>query len=141
MFTIDASVWVNSFDQRESGHEQSRQFLERVARMETPIFLPNLVCVEVAGAVSRTRRNPAQAQAFVFAMRQLPNVTFIPLDSALAEQASRLAAEYGLRGADSIYAAVALEFGCTLISLDHEHLTGLAGIVTVRTPIIALQHV
>lgn len=30
--------------------------------------------------------------------------------------------------------------GCTLISLDHEHLTRLAGIVTVRMPIIALQH-
>lgn len=28
MYTIDASVWVNSFDPREPGHVSSRQLLE-----------------------------------------------------------------------------------------------------------------
>lgn len=141
MFTIDASVWVNSFDQREPGHEQSRQLLERLGQAQSLIFLPHLVFVEVAGAISRTRQNPLQAQAFVKTMRQLPNVTCIPLDSSLSEQASTLAAQHGLRGADAIYAAVALEYGCTLISLDHEHLTRLIGIIPVHPPITALQSV
>lgn len=132
---------MNSFDQREPGHEQSRQLFERLAQAESPIFLPYLACVEVAGAISRTRQNPAQAQAFVVAMRHLPNVVFIPLDLALSEQASNLAAQYGLRGADAVYAAVALEYGATLISLDHEHLTRLVGIVPVQPPIMALQNI
>ncbi len=140
MFTIDASVWVNSFDQREPGHQQSRQLLERLAQGSSPVFLPYLVCVEVAGAVSRTRQNPAQAQAFIAAMRELPNITFIPLDSMLSEQASTLASQYGLRGADAVYAAVALEYGTTLISLDHEHLTRLIGIIPVLSPVMALQN-
>jgi len=39
-----------------------------------------------------------------------------------------------LRGADAVYAAVAQQAGCTLISLDHEHLTRLGSIVIFRTP-------
>jgi predicted nucleic acid-binding protein len=141
MFTIDASVWVNSFDQRESGHEQSRQLLEYLGQAGTPIVVPNLVFAEVAGAISRTRQNPAQAQVFVATMRQLPNVSVIPLDSALAEQASTLAAHHGLRGADAIYAATALEYGCTLISLDREHLTRLVGVVEVHPPDAILHQI
>lgn len=68
MYTVDASVWVNAFDQREPGHLVSRQFLEVVQQRALPIIVPNLVLVEVAGAISRTRRTPAQAQAFVIAL-------------------------------------------------------------------------
>jgi predicted nucleic acid-binding protein len=129
MLTIDASVWVNGFDQREPGHEQSHQLLERIGQTNTPIFVPHLVLVEVAGAISRTRQNPQQAQTFVSTMRALPNVTLVSLDPVLADQASALAAQHGLRGADAVYAAVAREYGCTLISLDHEHLTRLSGTI------------
>jgi predicted nucleic acid-binding protein len=51
-----------------------------------------------------------------------------------------LAARHGLRGADAIYAAVAVQSGCTLISLDNEHLTRLVGIVSVLTPATALAN-
>jgi predicted nucleic acid-binding protein len=57
---------------------------------------------------------------------------------ALGDQARALAAQYGLRGADAVYAAVAQQAGCTLISLDHEHLTRLGSIVIVRTPTAVL---
>jgi len=49
MYTIDASVWVNAFDQREPGHQVSRQFLEVLRDQALPIIVPNLVLVEVAG--------------------------------------------------------------------------------------------
>ena len=51
MYTIDASVWVNAFDQREPGHQVSRQFLEVVRDQALPIIVPNVVLVEVAGAI------------------------------------------------------------------------------------------
>ena len=60
-------------------------------------------------------------------------MTVVALDEALGDQARALAAQYGLRGADAVYAAVAQQAGCTLISLDHEHLTRLGSIVMVRT--------
>lgn len=64
MYTVDASVWVNGFDQRESGHEISRQLLELLGTRALPIIEPVLVLVEVAGAISRTRQDPSRAEVF-----------------------------------------------------------------------------
>ena len=140
MYTIDASVWVNGFDQRETGHDISRRLLDILGNQAIPVIVPNLVLVEVAGAISRTRNNPAQAQTFADALSRLPNVTLIPLDDVLSHQALELAAQYALRGADAVYAAVALQSGCILISLDNEHLTRLSGIVPTQTPAVVLTN-
>ena len=96
--------------------------------------VPYLLLVEVAGAISRTRANPMQGHAFATAFENLPNVTFVALDSSLAQQAQRLAAQHGLRGADAVYAAVAVQARAVLLSLDNEHITRLRGVVEVRTP-------
>jgi predicted nucleic acid-binding protein len=101
-------------------------------------MVPNLVLAEVAGAISRTRNDPVRAEAFATTLGRLPNVTVVALDEALGYQARALAAQYGLRGADAVYAAVAQQAGCTLISLDHEHLSRLGSIVTVHTPAAVL---
>jgi len=61
MYTVDASVWVNGFDQREAGHATSRQLLEVLRTRALPIIVPNVVLVEVAGAISRTRQAPGPA--------------------------------------------------------------------------------
>jgi predicted nucleic acid-binding protein len=135
MYTIDASVWVNGFDQREPGHENSRQLLDLLSTQSTSIVVPNLVLVEVAAAVSRTRQRPDQAYAFAIALNNLPNVTVVPLDDIIVHQALTLAARYGLRGADAVYAAVAVQAGCALITLDNEQLTRLVGVVETHTPV------
>ena len=75
MYTVDASVWVNAFDQRESGHTASRQFLDLARQQSLQIIAPTLVLVEVAGAISRTRQDVAGAQAFVQALITLPCLT------------------------------------------------------------------
>jgi predicted nucleic acid-binding protein len=79
-----------------------------------------------------------RAEAFATTLGRLPNVTVVALDVALGYQARALAAQYGLRRADAVYAAVAQQAGCTLISLDHEHLTRLGSVVLVRTPAVVL---
>jgi len=111
MYTVDASVWVNGFDQREAGHATSRQLLEVLRTRALPIIVPNLVLAEVAGAISRTRNDPVRAEAFATTLGRLPNVTVVALDVALGHQARALAAQYGLRGADAVYAAVAQQAG------------------------------
>src|SRR5438093_13739411 len=136
MYTVDASVWVNAFDQREPGHLVSRQFLEVVRDQALPIIVPHLVLVEVAGAISRTRQAPVQAQAFAIALSRLPHVTVRVLDEVCALHALTLAAQHG--GADAVYAAVAHEAGSTLVTLDNEHLTRLVNLITVCTPAVAL---
>ncbi|WP_417909451.1 type II toxin-antitoxin system VapC family toxin [Candidatus Electronema sp. PJ] len=140
MYTVDASVWINGFDQREKGHEHSRALLEFLRKENIPMFIPNLVLAEAAGTISRTRQDAGKAQAFAAALSRLPNIFLIPLDSSLAERAASLAAQHGLRGADSVYAAVAKKYDCILISLDNEHLTRLAGVVAVQRPEDALKN-
>jgi predicted nucleic acid-binding protein len=138
MYTVDASVWVNGFDQREAGHEISRQFLDAIRLRKVPIIVPNLVLIEVAAAIGRTRHNAVQAVAFASALGRLPHVELRVLDEGRALQAVRLAAEHGLRGTDAVYAAVEIEAGCTLVSLDGEHLTRLPAVMEVLTPAAAL---
>ena len=62
------------------------------------------------------------------------NITSFPLDDELARRSIELALQQGLRGADAVYAAVALRENCILISLDNEHLSRMAGVVETRTP-------
>ncbi len=138
MYTVDASVWVNAFDRREPGHEISRRFLELLQAEDLPVVVPNLLGVEVAGAISRTRGEPVRAQEFAAAVARLPNVTLMPLDDDLAQRARDLAAQHGLRGADAVYAAVAAGSDCILVSLDREHLTRLGDVVPACAPTEAL---
>lgn len=141
MYTLDASVWVNGFDRKEPGANTTRQLLHLLAEQGQAIIIPNLALVEVSGSVSRTRRRPAKATAFVDTIMRLPHVTVVPLTADLAEAAAHLAARHALRGADAVYAAVALAAECTLVSLDGEHLTRLRNVVRTLTPAAALEYV
>ncbi|MCC7290586.1 MAG: PIN domain-containing protein [Phycisphaerales bacterium] len=134
MLTIDASVWVNADSPAEAHSETSRTFLNRIAESGDTVILPTLLRVEVAGAISRVRKDRALGFEYSRALAALPFVRWIALDAPVAIHASALAAEHGLRGADAVYAAVAVIHGCTLISLDHEHLTRLTPILKVWSP-------
>jgi len=61
-------------------------------------------------------------------------LVLIPLDITLAQQAADVAAQYRLRGSDAVYAAVALRFGSTLITLDREQRERAAGVLVTRHP-------
>lgn len=64
----------------------------------------------------------------------IPNLDLIPLTSQLAERAAQVAAANRLRGADAIYAAVASEFGTTLITWDREMLQRGPAVTRTITP-------
>ena len=134
MYTIDASVWVNGSDRREAGYRASRQLIDELDARALPIVLPTLALVEIAGTLSRTRADAMLGETLARTIAARPNITFVSLSRALALRAIRIAAQQRLRGADAIYAIVALRSGTTLVSRDHEHLTRLSGIVTVQTP-------
>jgi predicted nucleic acid-binding protein len=138
MYTIDTSVWVNGSDTLEAGYDISRRVLTVVGQRAIPIIAPTLLLPEIAGAISCTRANPTLGARFARQVAALPNLSLIDLTASLAAQALALAAQRSLRGADSVYAAVAVQHSTTLISLDNEHLTRLTGIVTVLTPAQAL---
>jgi predicted nucleic acid-binding protein len=127
----------NAVEPHEQDHAASRQLLGLLRARQIAVIVPTLVVVEVAGTVSRLR-DAARAQRLAEILTRLRIITFVSLDDGLARQAAALAAAHRLRGADAVYAAVAQQFGTTLISRDREHLTRLAGIVPVLHPAAAL---
>lgn len=139
MYTLDASVFTRTIDPTEPEHGTCLALLEHLHAEATPIVVPTLVLAEVAGAISRARRDPIRARVVAAALRALPHVTFVALDDELAERAADLAADHHLRGADAVYVAVAQQLNTTLVTLDAEQRTRGARAITTRSPAEALD--
>jgi predicted nucleic acid-binding protein len=133
-FTVDASVFLNAFNPSEAGHAESRRMLSRLQAQAIPVIVPTLVLPEVAATISRVRGDAALARDFASALSRLPNLVLVTLDSTLAQQAADAAAQHRLRGSDAVYAAVAMRFGCVLVTLDREQRERLDKILTSRYP-------
>ena len=138
MLTIDSSVWVNADSPAEPHQPESRTLLDLLFTRRIPIVVPTLLAAELAGAIARTRGDPVLAEDMATAVLALPTVRWVALDDIMARRAAELAARNRLRGADSVYAAVALVHGCELVSLDREHLTRLVSVVRTVAPAEAL---
>ena len=133
-FAVDASVFLNAFNPRESGSEVSKEVLARLQSQAVPLISPTLVLPETAAAISRGQDRPELARQFALALQRLPHLILVPLDPILAQQAVEMAARARLRGSDAVYAAVALRFGTELITLDKEQLDRLPKLLPVHTP-------
>ena len=137
-YTVDASVFLNAFNPYEAGYETSHRFLAGLQEQAVPIIAPALLLPEVAAAVSRGREDESLAREFAAALSRLPHLVWVPLDTTLAQQATGVAAQFRLRGSDAVYAAVALRFGATLITLDRQQLERVGKVLTARSPAEAL---
>jgi predicted nucleic acid-binding protein len=132
--TIDSSVFASSARPMEPGHEHCVRLLRWVKQARPRLFLPTLVLVETAAALSRTGSEASLAQRFAASIAQLPNVVMVALDEGLARQAALLGAQHKLRGADGVYVATAAQFGAELITLDEEQLQRGAKAVATFNP-------
>ena len=137
-YTVDASVFVNGFNPYEAGHEESRRLLALLQEQAAPIVVPASLLPEVAAAISRGRQDADLAREFAAALSRLPHLVLISLDTTLARQAADVAAQYRLRGSDAVYAAVALRFGSTLITLDREQRERVTSAILTLYPAEAL---
>jgi len=135
MFTIDASVHINALDLSETGSAESQMFLAYAHRGEAAVYSPTLLIVEVCATVARVFDDPDRGLAMMNAIRGLPGQIWVPLDEIIAQVAGQLGATYRLRGADSIYAAVAKCYNATLVTLDRQQLERLAPAIAVKRPV------
>lgn len=81
---------------------------------------PSLVLAEAAGAVSRRTGSPSLGRRALAGLQKLPGLRIVGMSNALVLEAASLAATLGLRGADSIYVAVAKRLRVPLVTLDSE---------------------
>jgi predicted nucleic acid-binding protein len=137
-YTVDASVFLNGFNPYEPGHEESRRLLALLQEQAAPVIVPTLLLPEVAATIGRGRKDANLARRFASALSRLPHLMLVPLDTGLAQQAADVAAQHFLRGSDAVYAAVALRFGSTMITLDREQHERIMDVIPTRGPAEAL---
>jgi len=129
-----------AYARRRSARAQDTGFRDCAPGSREPgALVPALLLPEVSAAVSRGRRDEVLARDFALALARLPHLIMIPLDETLARQAMDVAAGYRLRGSEAVYAAVALRFGTTLVTLDREQKERLGSVTTACQPARALD--
>ena len=136
MSVVDASVWVSSLITEDVNHEASRRWIDRQMAEGRPLYGPWILLPEVTGAVARRVGLGALAQ---WVQHQIDGylgrlLILDDLNEELARESARLAIALGLRGADSVYVAVAVRRGVRLVTWDREQRERSSAVVPTVTP-------
>lgn len=131
---VDASVFVAAARTSECNHLASIAFFRTAISQATHLIIPTLCLPECAAAIARATGNAKAAAELVAVITSNPLVRVDPITVALASHAAELAIQCRLRGADAIYAALARQQHCPLITWDNELLERCVGFLPVHTP-------
>jgi predicted nucleic acid-binding protein len=132
--TVDASVFVAAARVEEAHYSISRQFLRQARSLGATLVCPTLILPECAAAVARPTGDAVLAQELVDLVEGFPGLQLVPLEVHLAREAVQVATTHRLRGADSLYIAVAAAFQAALITWDTEMLERGSEVVDTSTP-------
>lgn len=117
-FVLDASLWVARLVPQDEFHETVKAWMAGQRAADMQFVSPSLLLAEVAGAVSRRTGSVALARKAVKELETLPGLRLVEMNNALLLEAASLAADLGLRGADSVYVATAKRLGVPLVTFD-----------------------
>lgn len=137
MYVIDASVWVGRFVRHDAHYEASRAWLDELLDHAEPMALPAIALPEISGTIARQTNSAKLGVQAVSFIQELPNARLVPIDRALAELAAESAAELRLRGADSVYVALARYLDIPLVTWDTELQRRGAAAIAAITPLEA----
>ncbi len=94
---------------------------------------PTLLLPETAGPIAR-EASELDARRVLSELLRLLTLRIVPLTQDLARLAAQFAARLRMRGADSVYVALAYDLELTLVTWDYEQRTRASDVVAVRTP-------
>jgi predicted nucleic acid-binding protein len=115
---LDASIWVSRLIAQDEFHDAVKSWMEQQREIGVQFVSPALLLAEVGGAISRRTGDPALGKRTITQLENLPGLRLVEMDNELVHEAACLAAELGLRGADSIYVAVARQLNLPLVTFD-----------------------
>ncbi|MBV6402246.1 MAG: tRNA(fMet)-specific endonuclease VapC [Anaerolineales bacterium] len=116
---LDASVWVARLVSEDVFYEPVKKWMSERIEAGDQFLAPSLLLAEVGGAISRRTTSTLGLDA-VEQLQNLSSLQLVEMEHSLIQEAARLAADLGLRGADSVYVAVAARLGVPLATLDTE---------------------
>jgi predicted nucleic acid-binding protein len=115
---LDASVWVSRLVLQDEFHPSVKSWMVQQREAGVQFISPTLLLAEVGGAISRRTGDPALGSQAIHQLEDLPGLRLVEMDNELIHEAANLAAGLGLRGADSVYVAVARQLNLPLVSFD-----------------------
>jgi predicted nucleic acid-binding protein len=115
---VDASVWVSRLVESDEFHIPVKAWMNTQREQGATFVSPSLLLAEVGGVISRVTGKPELGLSAIQKIENLPDVRIVDMDRSLMDDASRIAAKYGVRGADSVYIAVASTLNITLVTFD-----------------------
>jgi predicted nucleic acid-binding protein len=114
---VDASVWVARLVSEDIFYLPVKEWMSVRLQEHDHFLAPSLLLAEIGGAISR-RTTPSLALKTIEQVQSLPGLQLIEMEQPLMRDAASLAAELGLRGADSTYVAVAARLDLPFVTLD-----------------------
>ena len=114
---VDASVWVARLVSQDVFYGPVKEWMAAHIESTDHFLAPSLLLAELGGAISR-RTTPSLGLKAIQQVQNLPGLQLVEMDHSLLLEAAQLAAELGLRGADSTYVAVAARLDLPLVTLD-----------------------
>ena len=129
---VDASIWVARLVSEDVFYQPVRDWMSARLEQDDQFLAPSLLLAEIGGAISRRTTSSLGLKA-IEQVKSLPGLQLIEMEQALIDDAAQLAAELGLRGADSTYVAVAVRLDLPLITLDIDQRQRAAKRVKVLT--------
>jgi len=114
---VDASVWVARLVSQDIFYESVRSWMSTRLQEDDRFLAPSLLLAEIGGAIGRRTTSSLGLKA-IQQVQNLPGLQLVEMDNSLLLEAARLAAELGLRGADSTYVAIAARLDLPLVTLD-----------------------
>ncbi len=115
---LDASVWASRLVLQDEFHESVKAWMEGQREAGVQFISPTLLLAEVGGTITRRTGDPVLGRRATARLESLPGLRLVEMDSELVHEAANLAAELGLRGADSMYVAVAHQLDLPLVTFD-----------------------
>lgn len=129
---VDASVWVARLIPQDIHYALCQTWLAQQRAQGVTLVSPALLLPEVAGAISRRTGDSVLAEKAVHHLQALPGLRLVEMSQPIIEIAAQLAASCGLRGADSVYVAVAEHLHIPLATLDGDQRTKAAKVVKIE---------
>lgn len=134
LVAIDASAWISRLLPNDSNHTPASNWIVHHISTGGRFVAPVLIVVETAATLARITGNQNLARNSISQLYTLRSMRLLPIDQALVDEAADVAVGFSLRGADSLYVAVAKMLGIPLVTFDNEQLTRPTSIITTIKP-------
>jgi predicted nucleic acid-binding protein len=134
MAVVDASVILAAILPGEPHHKASKAWLDTFINSSNQFSAPVILLSEVAAALGRAYNQPRQAKQLIQTLMNAPFSRLEPITLPLANRAAIIAADYKIRGCDSLYVALAEALNEELITLDNQQRNRAKTLIQAKYP-------